>query len=150
MKKFNSQISTTIAQSKELINLGLKPETADLFYSNAGILAFHTGEYTLYAKSYESLMRELNNQITPFDYIPAWSLNRLVDMMPMWIKHKGKDCSFRLDTKSVRYEYIIPNKTAFPTFVSIRPEWTNCYYSIIYCIKWLIAEGYFNEDYLDK
>lgn len=147
---FNSQVCTTKEQSECLIQLGLKKETADMCYSIAGIPAFHNGEYTLYAKSYASVMIGLNNQLSPFDYIPAWSLNRLIDMMPRSIKHNGKHCTFSLDTKSVRYEYIIPNKATFPTFISIRPECTTCYYSIIYCIAWLINEGYFNKEYLEE
>lgn len=31
-KEFNSQIGTTIEQSKRLLELGLKPETADMSY----------------------------------------------------------------------------------------------------------------------
>lgn len=147
---FNSQICTTKDQSERLIKLGLKKETADMFYSNAGIPAFHRGEYTLYAKSYASVMIGLNNQLSPFNYIPAWSLNRLIDMMPRSIKHNGKHCTFRLNSESVRYEYIIPNKSIFPTFISIRPYRETCYYSIIYCIEWLINEGYFNKEYLEE
>lgn len=32
MKEFETQICTTIEQSKRLLDLGLKPETADMYY----------------------------------------------------------------------------------------------------------------------
>lgn len=50
MNEFNSQVCTSIEQSQRLLELGLKPETADMYI-------FGNGEY-----------------------IAAWSLHRLLEM----------------------------------------------------------------------
>lgn len=68
--KFKSQICTTMEQSKRLLELGLKPETADM----------------LHYKS--SSMKEWGILATPYDlgrgfekvYQPAWSLHRLIEL----------------------------------------------------------------------
>ena len=68
---FNSQVCTTIEQSKRILALGLKPETADMVH-------------------YKSASMQIWGVLaTPFDedcrgfektYIPAWSLHRLIEM----------------------------------------------------------------------
>lgn len=60
--KFNSQICTTKEQSKRLLKLGLKPETADCFHWNYSGVNY-VGNIT----------EELEQ-----DDIPAWSLHRLL------------------------------------------------------------------------
>ena len=72
--EFNSQICTTIEQSKRLLELGLKPETADCFLECIGRdnYANHVWHPTVI----------VNNFRMP-DYskdIPAWSLHRLVEI----------------------------------------------------------------------
>lgn len=42
--KFNSQVCTTKIQSQRLLDLGLKPETADMVYTNAS-LPFNKDEF---------------------------------------------------------------------------------------------------------
>ena len=78
-KEFNSQICTTIEQSKRLLELGLKPETADMVFIKE--LAYDAVANCIYdADTY---------MIRPIDYldgerhrgyIPAWSLHRLICM----------------------------------------------------------------------
>lgn len=72
--KFNSQVCTTKEQSERLLKLGLKPETADMYYhegseDGAGNIEFH-----------RNIRTECNNILFP-DYIPAWSLHRLLCML---------------------------------------------------------------------
>lgn len=55
-KEFNSQICTTIEQSKRLLKLGLKPETADMYIFDDEV---YIGKPNV-------------------DDIPAWSLHRLL------------------------------------------------------------------------
>lgn len=69
--KFNSQVCTTKEQSQRLLDLGLKPETADMYYhegseDGAGNIEYHC-----------NIRTECNNILFP-DYIPAWSLHRLL------------------------------------------------------------------------
>jgi hypothetical protein len=63
--KFNSQICTTNAQSQRLLELGLKPETADMSYYKE-----------------EPRLDPYEEMECPYDGIvfPAWSLHRLIEM----------------------------------------------------------------------
>ena len=55
-EKFNSQICTTKIQSQRLLDLGLKPETADMVYTNAS-LPFNKDEFHIICKEYSQLNR---------------------------------------------------------------------------------------------
>ena len=66
MREFNSQICTTREQSERLLALGLKKETADMYYSYDIICA----------KPYYKVV-EVMNGCVPEDIFPAWSLHRL-------------------------------------------------------------------------
>lgn len=84
--KFNSQVCTTIEQSKKLLELGLKPETADMYItnmSNKGIN--YTDDYQIGSISFERVMsfwkeKGLKLKNTAWEIIPAWSLHRLIEM----------------------------------------------------------------------
>lgn len=65
--EFKTQICTTREQSKRLLAMGLKKETADMYYEEDGTNAI-AGE------GYEDM---------PF--LPAWSLHRLFFLLPDWI-----------------------------------------------------------------
>lgn len=72
--KFNSQVCTTKEQSQRLLDLGLKPETADMYYhegseDGAGNIEYH-----------RNIRTERDNILFP-DYIPAWSLHRLMEIL---------------------------------------------------------------------
>ena len=70
MKKFEfkSQICTTKAQSEKLLALGLKKETADMWYPH-------------FASTYPIPLTE-DEDITDRD-IPAWSLHRLTEILEL-------------------------------------------------------------------
>lgn len=122
---FNSQICTTREQSERLLSLGLKKETADMFIGiNWGNeLAYdNNGGYT-------------GNLDT---IIPAWSLHRLIEMMPKNIAIDGD--------------------TAYPLQIQKRSDgkwcvgyqgWYDCvgdlYDSVIWIYQLLISEGYLDE-----
>ena len=69
MSKFNSQVCTSVEQSQRLLELGLKPETADMYlFDNMGI---HTAGVVGGVENNATLaFRERK--------IPAWSLHRLL------------------------------------------------------------------------
>lgn len=74
--KFNSQVCTTKEQSKRLLELGLKPETADMkhfFDDRDDYPFFHHWKCFPYEWNEESLVDSEN--------IPAWSLHRLLCML---------------------------------------------------------------------
>ena len=64
--KFNSQICTTVEQSKKLIELGLKPKTADCV------------RFLVNGKEYLTIIDEA--EFDEYD-IPAWSLHRLMEIL---------------------------------------------------------------------
>ena len=69
--KFNSQICTTKEQSQRLLDLGLKPETADMAH-----IAFGGGCMMIRPYNWVSTTEvDINN------FYPAWSLHRLLCML---------------------------------------------------------------------
>lgn len=137
---FTSQISTTEEQSKKLLALGLKAETADMRYQ---IHYFDFDGMSLECIHTLELDPPFNND----KHIPAWSLHRLIEMMPSFIDIDENP--FYLESKIsqgklVSYESIIDDSIVF--------AWGhgNLYDSIISCIGQLIKEGHFNKEYLKE
>lgn len=125
--KFNSQICTTKEQSQRLLDLGLKPETADMYFNTqTGIIEVPYSE------------DELVSHLGLSGNIPAWSLHRLIAFLPETVGEKYE--YFALYHASVRYGGIIHDFS----------ESDNLYDNIIDCIEWLIKEGYFNKEYLKQ
>ena len=73
---------------------------------------------------------------------PAWSLHRLIEMMPDLIKDdiEGMLYHLSIDGNSVFYETKHNDLCQF--------FGDSLYICIIDCIEWLIKEGYFNKEYL--
>ena len=88
---FTSQICTTKEQSERLLALGLKKETADMYYFWVG-----GNEYRLKV--------DVDNNPLKYNmdktYIPAWSLHRLIEIY-------GKTCIFWTDCLGNPYEAMI-------------------------------------------
>ena len=123
--KFNSQICTTREQSERLLSLGLKKETADMRWERISEkYAYYPSTKTPYASS----------------DIPAWSLHRLIEMMPEEM-YGGLLCIFK---DSIRYEEVIMDRLE----AHFEIVGDNMYENAISCIEWLIKEGYFNKEYL--
>ena len=68
---FNSQVCTSIEQSKRLLALGLKKETADMIHVDYG-----GGNYLI--RPYDRLP---TSKVDMEKYIPAWSLHRLIEVL---------------------------------------------------------------------
>lgn len=70
--KFNSQICTNVEQSNRLLELGLKPETADMCF-------FRSTDEDL-ENSYTRIVVDdyMLNALEDDENIPAWSLHRLL------------------------------------------------------------------------
>lgn len=75
--KFKSQVCTTKDQSQRLLDLGLKPETADMNWT----IADDDREGNEYSVEYMSIGRGKYQLLHPNWYIPAWSLHRLLCML---------------------------------------------------------------------
>ena len=122
---FKSAICTSREQSERLLALGLKKETADCCYY------YYDGEY---------LIAFAEDAKYPSD-IPAWSLHRLIEMMPEEM-YGGLLCIFK---DSIRYEEVIMDRLE----AHFEVVGDNMYENAISCIEWLIKEGYFNKEYLN-
>lgn len=121
---FKSQPCTSRSQSEWLLTLGLKKETADMYWT----------------KPFGDWIAIVGGGKIDEDNIPAWSLHRLCDMMPEEM-YGGLLCIFK---DSIRYEEVIMDR--LEAHFEVVGE--NMYENAISCIEWLIKEGYFNKDYL--
>lgn len=84
------------------------------------------------------------------EFIPAWSLHRLIEMMPPSIKD-GFHYSLIYDIHRDAIEYICFANGGLQRSYN-RLLWdtqsTDPFDNIICCIEWLIKEGCFNKEYL--
>ena len=127
----NSQICTTREQSERLLALGIRKETADMF------IGIDWGKELAYDKN-GGYTSNLNASI------PAWSLNRLIEMMPFdVIIEGGFDNCFTL-IKNYPKGYSVE----YDGFSYYHKE--NIYDTIIEGIEHLIKEGHFNKEYLEE
>lgn len=146
---FKSQICTTREQSERLIALGLKKETADMsiLYVTHDLSGKEIEPPLLAEYLCEPMFCE-ERQTVLFSrqkFIPAWSLHRLIEMMPQYLYITRDKEEFFLDINNdgVMYDGVAM-KLALVEFV----ECGNLYDNIIGCIAYLIKEGYFNKEYL--
>ena len=78
--------------------------------------------------------------------IPAWSLHRLIEMMPNNI-HKYNDIvDLSVSNELVQYRFYDVDYNHDVCLEHFNDG--TLYNNIIDCIEWLIKEGYFNKEYL--
>ena len=125
---FNSQICTTREQSERLLALGLKKETADCVW-----IEMSKDDWRIDAngwKAYYSIIEE--------GIAPAWSLHRLIEMMPKNIAIDG-DTAYPLQTQ----------KRSDGKWCVGYQGWYDCvgdlYDSVIWIYQLLISEDYLDE-----
>lgn len=162
--EFKSQICTTREQSERLLALGLKPETADMVYhyTKSRVPAL---EWELQTKSptlrgefwtpqrmarlagiHKHADGTLMTGEQVFDSlwgkdIPAWSLSRLLELLPTEIRIDSSENVFGLhhetsDAWLLSYPYVKSFETASPIE------------SCVLAIEWLITNGYFNKEFV--
>lgn len=124
--EFNSQICTTEEQSKRLMALGLKAETADMRYQ---ISYLDLGGVLMECAPSLEPYPPLNND----RFIPAWSLHRLIEM--------------RNNTQAGMTIGIYLDEVTFAE--DLFEVYDNTYDNIISVIEWLISLDKFNKNYLD-
>ena len=133
--KFNSQICTTKEQSRRLLELGLKKETADMCYKYFGR---------------DSLGRRLrynepSTGVPDVNDIPAWSLHRLWELLPKSIWHdNGLEKKYHPIIEYDFVNYVTIDGMELFDLNYQKDVWE----SMLDCIEWLIKEGYFNKEYL--
>ena len=131
---FTSQICTTKEQSERLLALGLKKETADCCWSfNIGVYD-ESRRYTLVLGKCEYMHD-----------IPAWSLHRLIEMMPTYIDVVGDEWTLNI----IQGKLIAYTTDENDDFLAAQAA-KSLYDSIICTIEWLIQAGHFNNEYLEE
>ena len=148
--KFNSQICTSHYQSERLLALGIKPETADMYITNMSRKGLnYTDDWQIGSLSYCDVMsfwdsKGLQLEKTAWSIIPAWSLHRLIEMMPE---------SIHLDSfANTHYDRtLLPSKIIYMKYDHTwvwQSDKQNDFDKCVDTIEWLIKEGYFNKEYL--
>lgn len=91
--EFNSQVCTTKEQSQRLLDLGLKPETADMYHT------------TFYRNNVGYEIIQVRSEKLPLlsQEIPAWSLHRLMEILDAPL------VEFSISTLEEAYEDVIYN-----------------------------------------
>ena len=121
--EFDSQICTTEEQSKRLLALGLKKETADMCYQVKFFDPFP--QYLVDCTPSLLTHPPLNNE----RFIPAWSLHRLLCLLPT-------EYIADIDFQQVMQDFVFRSR--------------DMYDEVISCIETLIKEGYFYKEYLKE
>ena len=145
--EFNSQVATNRQQSERLIALGIKKETADMyyppFYFENSLIDYFDAK-VLGGSVREEMMAGYEEYK---DYIPAWSLHRLWELLGKIKKYEGEDELLypRISLEEDNVIFISPKSIwARRNFCSTKGAYEN----IINCFEELIKEGYFNKEYL--
>ena len=130
--KFNSQICTSRSQSERLLDLGLKKETADMMF--IALVKDFRGEDVPNAKRVYSLCTwyeetSMSVGLEKREYIPAWSLHRLLCLLPT-------EYIYDTDFQQITRDFVFGSK--------------DMYDEVISCIETLIEAGYFYEEYLEE
>ena len=140
---FKSQICTTRQQSERLLALGLKKETADIVHFFSQSLA---QEWTIVPLANDETARNIQGL-----EIPAWSLVRLLEMLPSPIPISENLPTFNhyafldLSAESVVYCWEDYNG-ADRALVGFTGK--GFFSAVVDATEWLIKEGYFNKEYL--
>ena len=132
---FKSQVCTDKVQSERLLALGLKKETADMCWTK---MAAIRGTF------YVPELAPIN--MVSWRHTPAWSLHRLIEMMPTTIKSRYGYVNLAVNAELVQYQYYDEDYMHNECCQHFNDG--TLYDNIIDCIEWLIKEGYFNKEYL--
>lgn len=138
--KFNSQICTSREQSERLLGLGLKKETADMCYSFDSVITQPFIPSDIFRCIVDT---DTENKNT----IPAWSLHRLLSILPDYIvvnSSSGLNPNFYLNIRDGFVSY--KDNRGF----SYGSTSGNMYDAITSMISFLIKEGYFPKEYLEE
>lgn len=141
---FKSQIGTNINQSRKLLELGLKPGTADMYLEKSNTPEY--GEYHLHTIC-EGIDPEhwfsvrMNRDITP-----AWSLDRLLELIPKSIKQRHRpNADFDMHSDG-QYWFISYEELGYD--VKHQEMRHKSFDAVICMIEWLIHNNHLNPEYL--
>ena len=128
---FNSQICTTREQSERLLALGIKKETADMTIHIKNDDGWYVTAEPFY--EWEDDMNTIPSLEETEPILPAWSLGRLIKLMPKTAIMHTQEGDARIDIDMYAIEILV-SEDPIAEAVSV--------------IEWLIKEGCFNKEYL--
>ena len=128
---FGSQICTTREQSERLLALGLKKETADMTIHIKNDDGWYVTAEPFY--EWEDDMNTIPSLEETEPILPAWSLGRLIKLMPKTAIMHTQEGDARIDIDMYAIEILV-SEDPIAEAVSV--------------IEWLIKEGNFNKKYL--
>lgn len=141
---FKPQIGTNISQSRKLLELGLKPGTADMYLEKSKTPEY--GEYHLHTIC-EGIDPEhwfsvrMNRDITP-----AWSLDRLLEIIPKSIKQRHRpNADFDMHSDG-QYWFVSYEELGYD--VKHQEMKHKSFDAVICTIEWLIHNNHLNPEYL--
>ena len=136
--EFKSQICTTREQSEMLLALGLKKETADMCHQ---VLTLNGEPVAIISPDVWTGEQEISDS-----HYPAWSLHRLVEMVPHTIWHTEYEDRPRLK-HTFWFSKYAPSYDSTED-IDFRAN-QDLYNNMIDCIEWLINEGHFSKEYME-
>ena len=128
---FNSQICTNKIQSIRLLALGLRKETADMTIHIKNDDGWYVTVEPFY--EWEDDMNTIPSLEETEPILPAWSLGRLIKLMPRTAIMHTQEGDTRIDIDMYAIEILVSDDPIAEA-VSV--------------IEWLIKEGNFNKEYL--
>ena len=152
-EEFNTQICTTVEQSRKLVDLGLAPITSDMCWL-AKKLWGNDVEIPEGDRSYVLSTDKDGYFCSRYDVdcIPAWSLHRLIVMLPTIIYTRTLSMPKNYpESKIIDYEnnsvYYLNMYGSGKMFNKNKGKYA-LYNNIIDCIESLIQDRIFNKEYL--
>ena len=148
---FNSQICTTREQSKRLLALDLKKETADMTIHIKNDDGWYVTAEPFY--EWEDDMNTFPSLEETEPILPAWSLGRLLEMLPSTIPISEDLPTFHhyayLDLSKVSAHYYWEDYDgAERTLASFCGN--GFFAAVVDATEWLIKEGNFPKEYLEE
>lgn len=144
--KFNNQVCTNIYQSERLLKLGLGRETADMFHLRVVGDAEDEFDVNNFAECTESIYNI--HSYPSEDTIPAWSLSKLIDLMPEYIHFDTfEDTKYYLTLRP--YCLLKVSYKQDSGSLLCGSESYNLFDAIIDVIEYLILEKHFDKQFLN-
>ena len=128
-----NQICTNKEQSHRLLEAGVRPDTADIYLDEFELpVAFEYGR--------------VENHVDQDMAFPAWSLSKLINMLPATISQRNRpDLSLEITKDSV-YWFIQYTELGYDCKHEVMKK--NVLDAVVNMIEWLIKEGYLDKKYL--
>ena len=128
-----NQICTTKQQSSRLLEAGVRPDTADMYLDEFELpVAF---EY-----------RRIEGHVGQDMAFPAWSLSKMIEMLPATISQRNRPYLSLEITKDHEYWFIQYAELGYDCKHEVMRE--NVLDAVVNMIEWLIKEGHLDKKFL--